>query len=63
METKTPPMSKVAALREEMNAIHFANAQYWERGDAATLEERAEHERRKDRLEEIRRELAELQAS
>ena len=53
---------KIALLTAEMEAIHFANRLYWERGEAATLEERAEYQRRQDRLEEIRAELAKLRS-
>ena len=50
--------ARIAALNEEVHTIYFDDRRYWERGQAATLEERAEYHRRQDRLEEIRKELA-----
>ena len=50
---------RIAVLREEIELIHHANEQYWRQpnpGNAA----RAHYYRRQERLEEIRRELAEL---
>jgi hypothetical protein len=51
---------KIAALTAEMDAIHSTNSWYWGQGAAATLKARAEYRRRLDRLEEIRKELAQL---
>jgi hypothetical protein len=44
-----------------MDAIHSANGLYWGTREA-TLEAKADYQRRQDRLEEIRRELAQLQS-
>lgn len=53
--------ARIAALHEEMDAIHLANTLYWkEREGARGHAERAEHQHRQDRLEEIRSELARL---
>ena len=54
--------ARIAALSEEMDGIHFVNSLYWQRGEAVTSEERAAHQRRQDRLEEIRAELARLRS-
>jgi hypothetical protein len=62
MESK-PRQANIAALVSEMNSIHWANSVYWEVGEAVTLEARAEHQRRRDRLEEIRAVLEKLQKS
>jgi hypothetical protein len=43
-----------------MDTIHFANSLYWRRGEAVTQEERVEHYRRQEQLDEIRAELAQL---
>jgi hypothetical protein len=51
---------KMAALSVEMDAIHFANSLYWKQGHSQTVAARAEYQRRQDRLEEIRTELAQL---
>jgi hypothetical protein len=63
METKPKTRARVAILSEEMDGIHFTNALYWERGEAATLKARAAYERRQRRLEEIRNELFPLRSS
>jgi hypothetical protein len=60
-DSNSTKKARVAALTEELDAIHFANSRYWKRGRAVTGEERAEYQRRQDRLEEIRRELDDLQ--
>ncbi|MGA9510917.1 MAG: hypothetical protein WBV55_20010 [Candidatus Sulfotelmatobacter sp.] len=62
MESK-PIQTNIAALVSEMNSIHSANSLYWELGEAVTLEARAEHQRRRDRLEELRAALEKLQKS
>jgi len=51
---------EIVDLTAEMGTIHFANRLYWRRGEAATREERAEHCRRQERLDEIRAELAQV---
>ena len=58
-----PIQANIAALVSEMNSIHSANSLYWELGEAVTLEARAEHQRRRDRLEELRAALEKLQKS
>ena len=59
-DSDSTKQARIAALTEEMDAIHFANYRYWEQGGAVTREQRAEHQRRQDRMEEIRKELAQL---
>jgi hypothetical protein len=61
MEIDATKKARIAALSEEMDRIHFVNSLYWQRGEAVTSEERAEHQRRRDRLEQVRAELAQLQ--
>jgi hypothetical protein len=59
MDPGATKKARIAALREEIESIHFANKLYWRQtnpSDAA----KAEYYRRQDRLEEIRSELAEL---
>jgi hypothetical protein len=63
MEIDTQKKARIAALSGEMDGIHFVNSLYWRRGEAVTSEERAEHQRRRDRLEEIRKELAQLRSA
>jgi|HubBroStandDraft_4_1064222.scaffolds.fasta_scaffold323884_2 hypothetical protein len=47
--------TQLAIVLEEMNAIHQANMQYWERKEH-TRQEEMEYERRQERLEQIRKE-------
>jgi hypothetical protein len=47
----------------EINAIHTANSLFWRLGQNATLQARAEHERRRDRLDELRSAFEILQRS
>ncbi|MFZ0284993.1 MAG: hypothetical protein WAL32_07160 [Terriglobales bacterium] len=63
MPSAPSPEDKVAALREEMDSIHYANTLYWSQGTAHSREERAEYQRRLDRLDEIRKELARLRSA
>ena len=56
-----PGQTNIETLVSEMNSIHSANSLYWELGEAVTLEARAEHQRRRDRLEELRAALEKLQ--
>jgi hypothetical protein len=58
MEPDARAKARMAALNEEVHTIYYADRRYWERGQAATPEERTEYQRRQDRLEEIRKELA-----
>jgi hypothetical protein len=60
MESK-PRRANIAALVSEMNSIHSANSLYWELGESVTLEARAEHQRRRERLEKVRAALEKLQ--
>jgi hypothetical protein len=55
-----PTSRKVAHLASEMSTIHSDNRLYWEHGSAVTLQARAEHQRRQDRLEEIGAAITEL---
>jgi hypothetical protein len=50
-------------MHEEMAAIHRANLLYWKRGECHSRAARAEHERRRQRLDEIRSELTKLRSS
>jgi hypothetical protein len=50
-------------LTSEIDAIHSANSLYWGQGESATHEARAEYCHRLDRLEEIRKELAQLRSA
>jgi len=63
IEPDAAARTRIAALNEEMDAIYFADRRYWERGQAVSPEERAEYQRRQDRLEEIRKELAQLRSA
>jgi uncharacterized membrane protein len=59
MEINAKKKARIAALTEEMDAIHSANRAYWKQSKP-TVAERAEHQRRQDRLEEIRAALGRL---
>jgi hypothetical protein len=51
-----------AILQAEMDAIHHANRVYWEQpAETRTAEDIAAYHRRLERLEEIRRELADME--
>jgi hypothetical protein len=63
MEIDAKKKARIAALKEEMDGIHFLNSAYWRAGKASTSEEKAEYQRRLDRLEEIRVELDLLERS
>jgi len=54
IETKTP---KIAALKEEMGAIHSANRSFWAPAQHQTRAARAQYCSRKDRLAKIRDQL------
>jgi hypothetical protein len=41
MDSDTPAKTKIAALNEEMDGIHFVNSLYWERGKAVATEDKA----------------------
>lgn len=51
--------ARIAVLQEETDFIHFANELYWRQANSCVAA-KAEYYRRQDRLEKIRRELAEL---
>jgi hypothetical protein len=63
MEPDGKKGSRIAILNEEMDAIHNANSLYWKQGQSQTLADRAQYEFRQERLEKIRKELAELRSS
>src|SRR5579863_839039 len=62
MNTAGKVRDKIAALSKELDAIHFANARFWKVGAASTRQEKAEYQLRLNRVEEIRRELAQLRS-
>jgi hypothetical protein len=62
MEHDSTRTARIAALKEEIHSIHAANALYWKQGENQTRAARAEYQRRQDRLEEIRSELAQLRS-
>jgi len=51
---------EIAALQEEMEFIHHANEQYWRKANPSHAA-KARYYSRQERLEEVRRELSELQ--
>ncbi len=59
MQTEAKRQERIAALRQEMDSIHYANDLYW-RQTAHSDAARAEFRRRQDRLDEVRSELANL---
>ena len=63
MEPDAKKKAQLAKLNKEIDGIHFLNSLYWARREAVTLEARSGYQRRKERLEEIRSELAQLQSS
>ena len=63
MEPDTRTTARIAALSEEMDAIHFANTLYWKRGPLQTLAAKTEYQFRNERLESIRAELAQLRSN
>jgi hypothetical protein len=54
--------ARVASLSAEMDAIYLADKLYWMQGDRNDLSARASYQRRLERLEEIRSELARLRS-
>ena len=50
--------AKIASLKEEIRSIDFADVLYWKRRKDCSREATTEYERRRDRLQEITRELA-----
>jgi hypothetical protein len=60
MGSTSKKKARIAALSEEIDAIHAADLLYWQAGKLQTRAERAEYQLRQERLEKIRRELAQL---
>jgi Rrf2 family protein len=54
VQNRASRKARIAVLKEEMESIHFANKQYWQQKNHSR-EARAEHYRRQDRLEELRK--------
>ena len=54
--------ARITALKAEMDAIYFADRRHWAQGEEVTHNARIEHQRRQERLEEIRKELARLRS-
>jgi hypothetical protein len=54
-----PKHKRIAALHEEMDAIHLANRLYWAQKSHGRDAD-SEHQKRQSRLEEIRKELSEF---
>jgi hypothetical protein len=52
--------AKIVALHEEMEAIHFENKVYWDQGLDHSDDAIAVYGRRQSRLEELRKEVAQL---
>lgn len=60
----TPTNAKIAALLQEMDSIHVANTSYWRQPEEGrNRAERAEYQRRQNRLQEIRAERALLHST
>jgi hypothetical protein len=55
---KSASRDSIAALREELDAIHSNNVLYWKRGATNSREEKLEHKCRLNRPDEIRSDLA-----
>jgi hypothetical protein len=62
MQPDAKRKARIAALNEEMDAIHAANGAYWRAGKQHTRTEKAEYHFRQDRLDKIRSELAQLRS-
>jgi len=60
MELEATRKDRIAALRDEIQKIEFANKLYWE-GKTLSPEASNDCQRRLERLKEIRLELIELQ--
>lgn len=54
--------SRIQALKGEIDAIFQADTLYWNAGASSDVPARAEYQRRQNRLEEIRKELARLES-
>jgi hypothetical protein len=53
--------AKLAALSQELDAIHVANKVYWDRKEHNRQDD-MEHQLRQERLEQVRKEMSELGA-
>jgi hypothetical protein len=62
MEPDVIERARLAALTEEIDAIHFANSLFWRHREAHTRAAIAEYQWRQERLNQIRGELARLGA-
>jgi hypothetical protein len=63
MEPDVTTSMRIAILYERVEAIHHANDIYWEQGETATLDARIEHLCRREQLEDICKELAQLRST
>jgi hypothetical protein len=59
MQNEITTQARIAALKEEIQTIDFANKLYWRQRRNSSVAT-AEYYRRQERLEEIRTELYEL---
>jgi hypothetical protein len=59
MTTQAAKEARIAFFKKEINSIHVANFNYWHRADAREPSRvaTAEYDRRRQRLDAIRREL------
>jgi hypothetical protein len=59
MTTQAAREARIAVFKKEINSIHVANFAYWHRTDGSEPSriDRAEYDRRRKRLDVIRREL------
>ncbi len=63
MEPDAEKKTRIAALQEEMDAIYSADRRYWNQTKGITRDARTEYQKRQERLEEIRKELARLRSA
>jgi hypothetical protein len=63
MEPDPKIKGRIAALYEEIDAIHSANSLFWQQGERATAAARAQYQFRLDRLEEIRTGITRLRTA
>lgn len=61
MDSEAKRKARIALLQKEIEFVHHANELYWRQANPSN-EAKAGYYRRQDRLDEIRSELAELQA-
>jgi hypothetical protein len=55
--------ARIAALSAEIHAIYFADRRYWQKSEGVARNARIEHQRRQERLEEIRNKLTRLRST